>query len=220
MKSFALSLAAASLFAAPALAFDMKVEGVGNNQPISPEYAFCQKDGSGKTKDADNYNPAIAWWDAPKGTKSFALLVVDKDVPQSFDNANQEGKSIAEDAPRQDFYHWVLVDIPATADRIGKGTGSEKLVKTGKPVGKTEAGITGANSFGSFMKGTFGGYDGPCPPFNDERIHHYHFQLYALDTASLGLSGNFTGQQAKAAIDKHLLAKAESVGTYTTNASR
>lgn len=41
--------------------------------------------------------------------------------------------------------------------------------------------------------------------------------VYALDVPSLGLSGNFTGVDAQAAIAKQVLAKSEVVGTYTQN---
>ena len=43
------------------------------------------------------------------------------------------------------------------------------------------------------MAGDYGGYDGPCPPWNDELLHHYRFTLYALDVPSLGLPGAFGG---------------------------
>jgi phosphatidylethanolamine-binding protein (PEBP) family uncharacterized protein len=41
--------------------------------------------------------------------------------------------------------------------------------------------------------------------------------VYALDVPSLGLTGNFGGPDAQAAIAKHALAKGEIVGTYTQN---
>ena len=43
------------------------------------------------------------------------------------------------------------------------------------------------------MGGTYAGYDGMGPPWNDERVHGYRFQIHALDVESLGLSGAFTG---------------------------
>ena len=42
------------------------------------------------------------------------------------------------------------------------------------------------------MGGTYGGDDGPFPPFNDERLHHYNFVVHALDVPSLGLEGSST----------------------------
>jgi phosphatidylethanolamine-binding protein (PEBP) family uncharacterized protein len=36
------------------------------------------------------------------------------------------------------------------------------------------------------MAGQYFGYDGPCPPWNDERMHHYIFTIYALDIDKSG----------------------------------
>jgi phosphatidylethanolamine-binding protein (PEBP) family uncharacterized protein len=67
------------------------------------------------------------------------------------------------------------------------------------------------------MKGDYGGYDGPCPPWNDSIVHHYHFTVHALDVESLGLSGHFGGPEALKAMEGHVLARGEWVGTYTLN---
>ena len=67
------------------------------------------------------------------------------------------------------------------------------------------------------MGGDYGGYDGPCPPWNDSILHHYHFRLYALDVDSLGLEGRFGGPEALAAMEGHILDQTEVVGTYTLN---
>ena len=67
------------------------------------------------------------------------------------------------------------------------------------------------------MSGNYFGYDGPCPPWNDERIHHYVFTLYALDVPTLGVDGTFTGAAALAALQGHVLAQAAVTGIYTQN---
>jgi Raf kinase inhibitor-like YbhB/YbcL family protein len=207
-------LVSAAAMAEPAV-FSVKIKDIENDKPIPPKYAFCQPDGAGKTKDGGNVSPEVSWSGAPAGTKSFALVVVDPDVPAVFTDANQEGKVLAKDMPRQNFYHWVLVDIPVSTIKLEEGVDSKEAKKEGKPLGKTAYGINGQNDYASFMKGEFGGYDGSCPPWNDERLHHYHFTVYALGTESLGLSGKFGGKEAMDAINKHKLASAEVVGTYT-----
>jgi Raf kinase inhibitor-like YbhB/YbcL family protein len=105
------------------------------------------------------------------------------------------------------------VDIPPTLNHIAEATDSCGVVSGGKAVGKTAYGINGLNDYPG------GGYDGPCPPWNDERPHQYHFQIFALDVASLNLTGDFTGQRVEAAMDGHVLEKAEVTGTYTNNAA-
>jgi phosphatidylethanolamine-binding protein (PEBP) family uncharacterized protein len=67
------------------------------------------------------------------------------------------------------------------------------------------------------MVGEYLGYDGPCPPWNDERVHHYHFRVSALDVATLGLAPGFTLTQLREAMDGHVLACAVWVGTYSLN---
>ena len=67
------------------------------------------------------------------------------------------------------------------------------------------------------MGGVYGSYDGPCPPWNDSIVHHYHFTVYALDVETLGLSGEFGGDDVRQAIEGHVLAQAEHVGTYSMN---
>ncbi len=215
MKKTFLTLTVSSLLASNAYALEIELNGIKNGERIPDRFAFCVPDGKGKTQNGGNINPQVRWKGTPKGTKSFALLVVDPDVPATFDDANQEGKTIAEDFPRQNFYHWVLVDIPKGLAAIRQGQDSGGHVEGGKPTGKTSYGVNGKNDYASFMKGTFGGYDGPCPPWNDARLHRYHFRLYAVDTETLGLAGDFTGKDAEAALANHTLAMAEIIGTFS-----
>ncbi len=45
-------------------------------------------------------------------------------MPSSGEDVNQEGKVVPADLPRMDFYHWVLVDIPASISAISEGEAS------------------------------------------------------------------------------------------------
>jgi phosphatidylethanolamine-binding protein (PEBP) family uncharacterized protein len=47
------------------------------------------------------------------------------------------------------------------------------------------------SSTANVAAGDYYGYDGPCPPWNDLRLHHYIFRLYALDVPRLDLQGRF-----------------------------
>jgi hypothetical protein len=67
------------------------------------------------------------------------------------------------------------------------------------------------------MRGDYGGYDGPWPPSNDERLHHYVFTVYALDAATLDVGSRFTGSDAIAAMKGHVLAQASITATYALN---
>jgi phosphatidylethanolamine-binding protein (PEBP) family uncharacterized protein len=52
---------------------------------------------------------------------------------------------------------------------------------------------------------------------NDERLHHYHFTIYALDVARVDLPSSFDGKDVRKAIEGHVLDQAEWVGTYALN---
>ena len=67
------------------------------------------------------------------------------------------------------------------------------------------------------MAGNYFGYDGPCPPWNDEIPHRYVFTLFALDVARLAVDGMFTGARARTAMAGHVLAQAALTGRYTLN---
>jgi Raf kinase inhibitor-like YbhB/YbcL family protein len=186
---------------------------------IPDEYAFGVPGRDGPMAFGPNRSPHLAWSDVPPGTRSFALICVDPDVPSVFDDANRPGRSIPHDLPRQEFFHWVMVDIPADCRELAAGACGEGVVQGGKRQPPGPAGSRqGLNDYGAFMgDGPYLGYDGPCPPWNDERMHHYHFRLYALDVPTLELPEAFTAKDALAAMSGHVLALAEHVGTYSLN---
>lgn len=201
----------------------VSIDAWKDGDPIPEPYAFCVPADEGHVTMGSNKSPAISWAGAPDGTKSFAIICHDPDVPSVGDDVNQEGKSIPADLPRVDFYHWVLVDIGAGTASLAEGADSDGITPGGKAPGKAGTGVRGINNYTQWfegdtqMAGDYGGYDGPCPPWNDSIIHHYVFTVYALDVVSLGLSGSFSGQDAIAAMEGHVLAKGSYSGTYTLN---
>jgi len=175
-------------------------------------YASCVPSADGHVAPGPDRNPEVRWSAGPSGTQSYAIITSDPDVPSRVPGANTEGQTIPADLPRGAFYHWVLVDVPASATEIAEGADSNGPAP--KPPGPTPHGLRGVNGMGP---GPHGGYDGPCPPWNDERVHHYHFAVYALDVAHLAVTGNFTGPEVIAAMQGHILAQGEAVGLYSTN---
>ncbi len=196
-------------------------ESLTDGQPCPPRFAFCVPS-DGKATLGANRSPQLTWSDFPASTKSFALVFVDRDVPAFGDNVNTEGQTVEHDRKRTDFYHWVLVDIPADRTSLGAGDDSDGVTPRGKDLGPTPYGTRGRNDYTSWfqgdadMEGVYGGYDGPCPPWNDERIHRYELTVYALDTETLGLSGDFGGSDVIEALDGHVLDQASLTVTYHT----
>lgn len=196
----------------------------GDNQPIPSAYAFCAPDPASHVTLSNNKNPAFTWSDVPAGTQSFVLICHDRDVPSKPDDVNQEGRTVPADLPRVDFYHWVLVDIPATTTGIKEGEYSGGVTARGKDgpaaPGGTRQGINDYTNWFSGdadMEGKYFGYDGPCPPWNDTIVHHYVFTLYALDVDRCPVEGDFTGAHVRAAIAGHILAEVSVTGTYSLN---
>ncbi|WER50158.1 YbhB/YbcL family Raf kinase inhibitor-like protein [Cupriavidus sp. WKF15] len=102
-------------------------------------------------------------------------------------------------APRQTWVHWVLYNLPPQASALAQGVRREEL-----PPGARE----GLNDWHRT------GYGGPCPPIGR---HRYFLKLYALDVALPEL-----GMPDKAALERamqgHILAQAELLGTYRKHA--
>jgi Raf kinase inhibitor-like YbhB/YbcL family protein len=173
---------------------------------------------------SDNVNPHLAWSEVPAGTRSFALICHDFDVPSRGDDVNQPDREVPADLERVDFFHWVMVDLPATLAQIAEGEFSRGFSARGKPGPQALHGARhGLNDYTGWfagnaeMAGQYFGYDGPFPPFNDSLVHHYVFTLHALDVARVAVEGAFTGAQVRAAIAGHVLAEATHSGTYTLN---
>lgn len=194
-----------------------------HGQPIPAQFAFGAPDPILHIALAPNHNPELKWSGAPTDTRSFALICVDTDVPTSADDVNKEGRVVPASLRRTSFYHWVMVDIPAATGEIDAGACSSGIVAGGKrelpgPHGSRQ----GVNDYTDWfandadMSGTYRGYDGPCPPWNDMLLHHYHFTVYALSRERCPVEGNdFTGPQVLQAIKPLVLAEATLTGTYS-----
>jgi Raf kinase inhibitor-like YbhB/YbcL family protein len=192
--------------------------------PIPGEFAFAVIDPVNHIALSTNRNPDLAWSDVPEGTRSFALICHDADVPNRADDVNKEDREIAESFPRDLFFHWVLVDIPANVREIPAGSHSNGITATGKPGPAGPNGTRhGLNDYTKWfagdasMRGDYYGYDGPCPPWNDLRLHRYVFTLYALDVPQVEIHVDLTGANTRLAIAGRVLAQASLTGTYTLN---
>ena len=189
---------------------------------IPPEFAFCRPDPAHRVRLGENRNPHLAWSEVPPGTLSFALICCDPDVPSRGDDVNQADRSVPASLPRVDFFHWVLVDLPASRREIAVGEFSSEVIPRGKPGPHALDGSRqGINDFTGWfagdhdMNGDYYGYDGPCPPWNDEIAHRYVFTLYALDIENLPEDMPLTGAEVRQALAGHILAQATLTGTYT-----
>lgn len=134
------------------------------------------------TADGPDLSPPLSWSGLPDGTKSLVLIVHDPD------------------APRGDWVHWVLLDLPPQVSGLPEGVTDSSEPPSG--------GRQGTNDFRRL------GWGGPAPPSG---THRYVFLLYALD-APTGLSGGATRAQALAAMKGHVLSEASLTGLYSRSA--
>ena len=168
---------------------------------------------------APNRNPHLAWDEVPAGTRSFALLCIDPDVP-----TDPTAQPIPVEQPRTDFTHWAMVDIPADVRAIAAGSCSDGVVPRGKSAPKGPPGSRqGLNDYTGWfandadMGGDWRGYDGPFPPPHDLRLHRYFFRVFALDVARLDVPERFTAADVLRAMQGHVLDEASIHATYSLN---
>lgn len=139
-----------------------------NNHTIPSKY----------TCDGEDISPPLKISEIPENVESFALICDDPDAPMGT------------------FVHWVMYNIPATAENIKENLPNSRVLPDGSMQGMT--------SFGKI------GYGGPCPPSG---THRYFFKIYALDK-----SLQFDSAPTKAVLEKemqgHIIGKAELIGLY------
>jgi Raf kinase inhibitor-like YbhB/YbcL family protein len=116
--------------------------------------------------------------------------------PLQFSNVPSEAKSLAllvedPDAPTGTWIHWLMWNISASTTQI-----SENSVPQGAIQGQ---GSSGQNVYGA-----------PCPPSG---IHHYIFNVYALDT-ELELPSYSTAENLQTAMQGHIISQAQIIGIY------
>ena len=103
------------------------------------------------------------------------------------------------DAPfPKPFVHWTMYRMPKALRALPESVATTETTPQGARQGKNS--------------GKKLGYLGPAPP-PGHGVHHYHFQLFALD-APLQLDGEVDRDALVRAMEGHVLAMGEVVGTY------
>ncbi|HKT53169.1 MAG TPA: YbhB/YbcL family Raf kinase inhibitor-like protein [Caulobacteraceae bacterium] len=122
-------------------------------------------------------------WTPVEGARAYAIVLEDPDAPKA-----------------TPFVHWLIWNIPSTEISLPEGLPTR--AKLSDPPGAAQ----GRNDDG----GT--GYFGPRPPAGSG-VHHYHFQIFALD-GPLALAPGANLPDLTAALQGHVLADGELVGTF------
>ena len=132
----------------------------------------------------EDVSPQLEWSGFPEGTKSFAVTCYDPDAPTA-----------------AGFWHWAVVDIPASVTSLDSGAGDE--TGSGLPDGAFQL----ANDAGLKR------YLGAAPP-PGHGVHRYFVVVHAVDVDSLGIPPESTPAFLGFNLFSHTLARAVITPVY------
>jgi Raf kinase inhibitor-like YbhB/YbcL family protein len=131
--------------------------------------------------EGENLAPSLRWRNIPTGTRSLAVTVYDPDAPTG-----------------SGWWHWVVYDIPATADGLPGGAAAAPL-----PAGARQ----GRNDFG---ERSFGG---ACPPPGD-KPHRYIVTVHALKVEKLNVPEDASPALIGFMLHSNSVGRAQITATY------
>ena len=154
--------------------FELTSDDVRHGEPIPVVF----------TADGEGVSPHLRWSGAPDGTRSYAVTCFDPDAPTP-----------------SGFWHWVVVDVPASVTELPRGAGAE--------------GGAALPPGGYHCRNEYGGhaYVGPSPPPGDMQ-HRYYFVVHAVDVETLDVGPDATGAVVSFNLAFHTLGRAILVPTY------
>ena len=159
----------------PVPSFVLTSADVQDRQPMQP--AQYGSDASG-----GNVSPQLSWSEAPAGTKSFAVTMYDPDAPTG-----------------SGFWHWAVMNLPATVTSLPPGAGSEG--------GTLPAGaVMLPNEYRQHA------YTGPAVP-QGNGVHRYFLVVHAVDVPKLEIDPGSTPAILGFTLHFHTLGRAILVGT-------
>jgi len=125
-------------------------------------------------------------WTPLEGAGAWALVVEDPDAPRE-----------------HPFVHWMIWNLPGDAEGVPAGLPNTPRLES------PQGAVQGRNDMGS------SGWFGPQPP-PGTGVHHYHFQLFALD-GPLALHADASLRALVDALKGRVIAQADLVGTFAAS---
>ena len=152
--------------------FTVTSTDVADGKPLADDHAFA----------GGNTSPQLSWSGFPAETKAFVVTCYDPDAPIV-----------------SGFWHWVLVNLPATVTELPTGAGTTERLDNGA--------FHVCNDFGTKSFG------GAAPPAGDQ-IHRYYFVVHAIDIEALDVDAEASPAVVGFNLAFHTLARALLTPTY------
>jgi Raf kinase inhibitor-like YbhB/YbcL family protein len=152
--------------------FTVTSTDVAQGEPLSDDHAFA----------GGNTSPELSWSGFPEETKGFVVTCFDPDAPIV-----------------SGFWHWILVNLPATVTSLPTGAGTTERLDNGA--------FHVRNDFGTKN------YGGAAPPAGDQ-VHRYYFVVHAIDVEALDVDPDATPAVVGFNLAFHTLARAILTPTY------
>lgn len=164
---------------AVAAPFVVESSDIKQGQPMTEKQVF-----NGFGCKGGNQSPALAWKNAPAGTRSFAITAYDPDAPTG-----------------SGWWHWVVFNLPATTQSLPANAGdtASGLMPAGAVQSRTDYGVPG--------------FGGACPP-EGHGPHRYQFTVHALKVDKLELDANTSAAMVGYMLNANSLGKATLEATY------
>lgn len=163
-----------SAFSTQAAEFKVFSNDIQEGAPMHKRHEFKGFGCSG-----ENLSPQLSWQHLPAGTKSIAVTAYDPDAPTG-----------------SGWWHWLVVDIPATVTELPRGVNVASLKARGI---RNDYSIT---EFG-----------GACPP-PGHGMHRYQFTVWALPMEKLEVGADPSAAVIGYMLNHQALAKATITATY------
>ncbi|WP_406055921.1 YbhB/YbcL family Raf kinase inhibitor-like protein [Kribbella sp. NBC_00889] len=152
--------------------FTVTSTDVADNEQLAEDHAFA----------GGNKSPQLSWSGFPAETKGFVVTCYDPDAPVV-----------------SGFWHWVLVNLPATVTELPTGAGTPERLDNGAFHVRSDF---GTKSFG-----------GAAPPPGDQ-VHRYYFVVHAMDVEALDVDSDASPAVVGFNLAFHTLARAIITPTY------
>ncbi|MFC0625628.1 YbhB/YbcL family Raf kinase inhibitor-like protein [Kribbella deserti] len=152
--------------------FTVTSENVAHGETMPEDQVFA----------GGNTSPQLSWEGFPEETKAFVVTCFDPDAPTP-----------------SGFWHWVLVNLPASETSLPAGAGATPRLENGA--------FHVRNDMGQLA------YAGAAPPAGDQ-VHRYYFVVHAIDVEALDVDADATPAVVSFNLAFHTLARAILTPTY------